>query len=83
MEVVIDIDDEIYERLKNSEVLVSGFRSGKTFLSKVCMAVANGVPLDVPITEEDKAYVIEEFNGDFHSLLFIKPKKGKINNDRR
>jgi hypothetical protein len=82
MQVVIDIDDEIYERLKNSEVMVSGLRSGKTFLSKVCMAVANGVPLDVSILEEDKPYVIEEFNGDFHSLLFIKPKKGKIKNDR-
>lgn len=45
MQVVIDIDDEIYERLRNSEVMVSGLRSGKTFLSKVCMAVANGVPL--------------------------------------
>jgi hypothetical protein len=77
--VVIDIDDKIYERLKNSEVLVSGLRSGKTFLSKVCMAVANGEPLDVfPHEEhEDKPYTIEEFNGDFHSLLFIKPKKGK------
>lgn len=42
MQVVIDIDDEVYERLKNSEVLVSGLRSGKHFLSKVCMAVANG-----------------------------------------
>ncbi len=82
MQVVIDIDDEIYERLRNSEVLVSGLRSGKTFLSKVCMAVANGVPIDVSIPEENKAYTIEEFNGDFHSLLFIKPKKGKIKNDR-
>jgi hypothetical protein len=77
MQVVIDIDDEIYERLRNSEVLVSGLRSGKTFLSKVCMAVANGIPLGVAPHEEyeDKPYVIEEFNGDFHSLLFIKPKK--------
>lgn len=45
MQVVINIEDEVYKRLKNSEVLVSGLRSGKTFLSKVCMAVANGVPL--------------------------------------
>jgi hypothetical protein len=81
MQVVIDIDDEIYERLKNSEVLVSGLRSGKHFLSKVCMAVANGEPIGVSSHEEyeDKPYVIEEFNGDFHSLLFIKTKKGKIN----
>ena len=45
MQVVIDIDDEIYERLRNSEVLVSGLRSGKHFLSKVFMAVADGVEL--------------------------------------
>jgi len=45
MQVVINIDDEIYERLRNSEVLVSGLRSGKRFLSKVLIAVANGVEL--------------------------------------
>ena len=45
MQVVINIEDETYERLKNSEILVSGLRSGKHFLSKVCMAVANGVEL--------------------------------------
>ena len=43
--MVINIEDETYERLKNSEILVSGLRSGKHFLSKVCMAVANGVEL--------------------------------------
>ena len=45
MELVIDIDDEIYEALKSGGIVVSGLRSGKTFLSKVCMAVASGVPL--------------------------------------
>lgn len=45
MELVIDIDDEIYEVLKNGGIVVSGMRSGKTFASKLCMAVANGTPL--------------------------------------
>lgn len=71
MQVVIDIDDKIYETLRNSEVLVSGLRSGKTFLSKVCMAVANGVPLDVSLSEEHENLVdvsglltVTEYDGE-------------------
>ena len=35
MELVINLDDEIYEALKNDAVKISGLRSGKTFTSKV------------------------------------------------
>jgi hypothetical protein len=45
MQVVINIDEEIYEALKNGEVMISGLRSGKTFMSKIFTAVANGTPL--------------------------------------
>ncbi len=43
MQVVINLDNEIYEKLKNDAVKISGLRSGKTFTSKVY--VANGVPI--------------------------------------
>lgn len=45
MQVVIHIDKEIYEALKNGEVMISGLRSGKTFMAKIFTAVANGTPL--------------------------------------
>ena len=48
MELVINIDDEIYEALKNGGIMarmVSGVRSGKTIASKICRAIATGVPL--------------------------------------
>lgn len=45
MQVAINIDREIYEALKNGEVMISGLRSGKTFMSKIFTAVANGTPL--------------------------------------
>lgn len=43
MQVIINIDDEIYETIKTIEI--SELRSGKSFLSKVFDAIANGVPL--------------------------------------
>ena len=45
MRFVIDVDDELYERLKNNVTMISGLRSGKTIMSDIYMAVANGVPL--------------------------------------
>ena len=45
MQIVIDIPDEIYETLKNNGVIVNGLRCGKTFLSEVFAAIANGTPL--------------------------------------
>lgn len=45
MQIVIKLDEGIYEALKNGEVMISGLRSGKTFLSKIFTAVANGTPL--------------------------------------
>lgn len=45
MQVVISIDEEIYESLKNGEVMISGLRNEKTFMSKILTAVANGTPL--------------------------------------
>jgi hypothetical protein len=45
VELVIKVDKEIYESLKNGEVMISGLRSEKTLMSKILAAVANGTPL--------------------------------------
>ena len=47
MQVVIDIDDKIYETLKDNDemLIVSGMRSGKAFALDICYATANGTPL--------------------------------------
>lgn len=45
MQLVIEISDDIYKALKDSEVVLNGFRSGKTFFRKVRYAIANGTPL--------------------------------------
>jgi hypothetical protein len=43
--MVIDIDDGIYETLKDNIMTASGLRSGKTIMSCIYMAVANGTPI--------------------------------------
>ena len=45
VELVIKLDEEIYEALKNGEVMISGLRNEKTFISKILTTVANGTPL--------------------------------------
>jgi hypothetical protein len=45
MQIVIDIPEVFYEALKNTEKIVSGQRSGKTLMSVIYSAVANGTPL--------------------------------------
>ena len=45
VELVIKVDKEIYESLKNGGVMISGLRSEKTFISKILTAVANGTLL--------------------------------------
>lgn len=45
MQIVIDIPEVFYEALKKTDKMVSGQRSGKTLMSVICNAVANGVPL--------------------------------------
>jgi len=45
VEVVIKIPKVFYEALKQTDIMVSGQRSGKTLMSVIYNAVANGVPL--------------------------------------
>ncbi len=45
MKIVIDIPEVFYEALKKTDEIVSGQRSGKTFMSVIYNAVANGTPL--------------------------------------
>ena len=46
MHVVIDMPEELYEALsESSEIIISGQRSGKTLMSVLVNAVANGTPL--------------------------------------
>ena len=57
MQVVIDIDKEIYETIKNNVIVISGLRNGKKFLSNVFMAVANGTPYQEPAIDEIRAKI--------------------------
>ena len=78
MQLVIEISDDIYKALKDSEVVLNGFRSGKTFFRKVRYAIANGTPLPkghgrlIDISEYEKNYfnvAIEYDDGDrTHSI---------------
>lgn len=45
VEVVIKIPEVFYEALKQTDIMVSGQRSGKTLMSVIYNAVANGTPL--------------------------------------
>jgi len=67
MELVINLDDEIYEVLKNGGTVVSGLLGGKTFLSKVCMAVVSGVPLPKghgDLIDRSNLLCISEYDGE-------------------
>ena len=45
MQIVIDIPAVFYEALKKTDEITSGQRSGKTLMSVIYNAVANGIPL--------------------------------------
>ena len=45
MQIVIDIPEVFYEALRKTDEIISGQRSGKTFMSVIYNAVANGTPL--------------------------------------
>ena len=45
MKLIIDIDEVFYEALRETDVIIRGQRSGKTLMSVICNAVANGKPL--------------------------------------
>ena len=46
MKLIIDIPEVFYESLKETDVFISGQRSGKTLMSVIYNAVAKGTPLD-------------------------------------
>lgn len=45
MHIMIDIPEAYYEALRKTDVIVSGQRSGKTLLSVIYNAIANGIQL--------------------------------------
>ena len=45
MQIVIDIPEVFYEALRKTYEIISGQRSGKTLMSVIYNAVAQGIPL--------------------------------------
>lgn len=45
MKLIIEIPEVYYEALRKTDVIISGQRSGKTLMSVIFDAVANGIPL--------------------------------------
>ena len=45
MKLIIDIPEVFYEALRETDEIISGQRSGKTLMSVIYNAVANGTPL--------------------------------------
>ena len=45
MKVVIEIDEDIYEGLKNNKAMIGALRSGKTVMTKILIAIVTGTPL--------------------------------------
>ena len=45
MKILIEIDGELYDKMRRDEVIISGMRGGKTVLATVYNAVVNGVLL--------------------------------------
>ena len=45
MKLIIDIPEVFYEALRETDEIISGQRSGKTLMSVIYNAVANGIPL--------------------------------------
>ena len=67
MKLIIDIPEVFYEALRKTDEIISGQRSGKTLMSVIYNAVANGIPLDDLRAEIDGI----EINGqiDEHTLF--------------
>ena len=45
MQIVIEIDEDTYHATKEGLMFITGMRSGKTLLSNIVNAIANGTPL--------------------------------------
>ena len=45
IELIVKIPEEYYETLRKTDMIFSGQRSGKTFVSVIFEAIANGTPL--------------------------------------
>ena len=56
MKLIVDIPDNIYDAIKKTQTLVSGQRSGKTFLQILVNSVENGTPFD-SVIEDIKAEI--------------------------
>ena len=44
MNVLIDIDESLYDAIKQ-DIYINGMRSGKTLLQKLVASIANGIPI--------------------------------------
>ena len=72
MKIVIDIPDDLYNEIKQTQMFISGMRSGKTLLYTLMSSVANGTPLD---DEMMKSYchgvenTAKEFRYEINKLL--------------
>ena len=63
MKLIIDIPDNIYDAIKKVQTLVSGQRSGKTFLQILVNSVENGTPFD-SVIEDIKAEIKDQMDDD-------------------
>lgn len=45
MKMVIDIDEDIYNHIKNNYIVFNGMRTGKTFMAIIYNAIGKGIPL--------------------------------------
>ena len=74
MQIVIDIPEVFYESLKDTDVIVSGQRSGKTLMSVIYTAVANGTPLQKGhgrLIDADKLLESDEIIADSRKCHYI------------
>lgn len=70
--ILVDIPDDLYNEIKQTQMFISGMRSGKTLLYTLMSSVANGAQIPkgcgrlidadkiVPIALEDKSIVLED-----------------------
>lgn len=56
VKLIIEIPKDYYEVLSKTEVILTSQRSGKTLMSVIYSAVANGTPLDDVRAEIDEQY---------------------------
>ena len=43
--ILVEIPDDLYNEIKQTQMFISGMRSGKTLLYTLMSSVANGIPL--------------------------------------